>query len=64
MWGLFYSLFFSHGLKRAFYSNVCAFFTYFFEKNYSKWIIFERFSILGNGRCFLDRYLRYRNDMH
>ena len=54
MGGLFYSLFFYHGFKRAFYRNVCAIFTYFGEKNYSKWIIFERFSILGNSRFFLD----------
>jgi hypothetical protein len=31
--GLFYSLFFSHGFKRAFYKNVCAIFTHFLEKN-------------------------------
>jgi hypothetical protein len=32
MGGLFYSLFFSHGFKRAFCRNVCAIFTYFLEK--------------------------------
>ena len=33
MGGLFYSLFFSHGFKKAFYRNVCAIFIYFLEKN-------------------------------
>jgi hypothetical protein len=32
MGGLFYSFFFSHGFKRAFYRNICAIFTYFLEK--------------------------------
>ncbi len=32
MWGLFYSLFFSHGFKRALDSNVCAIYTYFWGK--------------------------------
>ena len=32
MGGLFYSLFFSHGFKRAFYRNVCANFTFFWQK--------------------------------
>ena len=32
MGGLFYSLFFFHDFKRAFYRNVCAIFTYFLEK--------------------------------
>ena len=36
----------------AFNSNVCAIFTHFLEKNYFKWIILERFSIIGNSRFF------------